>query len=385
MPTILHLGLGAFHRAHQAVYLQQLHDSGDRTWALVSGNIVPATPDPAEALRQQGQVYTLETVSPSGQRNYQPIRSIGRAFPYREGLQELLEVGADPDTRIVSFTVTEAGYGPLIYGVLARILQARMDQGSGPVTLLCCDNLRHNGDQVRQGLRASLAGRGDLSAWVEANTSFPNSMVDRITPRATPELAERVRRATGFDDKAAVMSETWLQWVMEDDFCNGRPAWESVGVQMVASVAPYEEAKIRILNGSHSCLAWAGRLAGHHTIDQCMADPRIRALVHAYVTDCVFDCLRPTPVDLEAYRDQVFERFSSDAIRDTVERVLADSAAKLEGFIMPTIRDRARLGLPQGVVAVLPALYQHVAQLDRLQATATEMLASALSSARSST
>ncbi len=404
MPTILHLGLGAFHRAHQAVYMQALHDQGDQRWTIASGNIRPDPHDPAPALQAQGGVYTLETVSPSGQYSYQRIAAIARALTFVPGLRELIEIGAAADTRIISFTVTEAGYGAdhggTLYGVLAQILAARRAMGSGGVTLLCCDNLRHNGDQVRAGLLAYLRSADDdeLAAWTEANTSCPNSMVDRITPRATAALAQRVKAATGIDDAVAVSSERYLQWVIEDVFCNGRPDWASVGVELVASVAPYEEAKIRILNASHSCAAWAGALAGYTHIHQCLADPWIRGLVHDYVTGAVFDCLQPSPIDLPAYRDKVIERFASDAVQDTIERVLADSQAKLSGFIVPTLRERIARSLPLAAVAMLPALFIEVfgeAQLDpycaqdpqarAAIATAREKIASRLSSARSST
>ncbi|MBQ5947929.1 D-arabinitol 4-dehydrogenase [Massilia sp. ST3] len=385
---ILHLGLGAFHRAHQAAYLQDLHDAGDRRWTIVAGNIRPDPADVSEALRAQGCAYTLETVTPDGERAYRRIGAIGAVVPFVPGLAPLVTQGADPVTRIVSFTVTEAGYfldtrgeldlssqelrasledtrrgraGATIYSVLAAILRARRGAGAGAgaLTLLCCDNLRHNGERVHQGLAAFLvqAGEAELAAWMEENASFPNAMVDRITPRATPELRQRVLAATGRDDPAAVMSESYIEWVIEDDFRNGRPCWEQAGARLVASVTPYEEAKIRILNASHSCIAWAGALLGYHSIHEAIRDPRIAALVRDYVTNAVFDCLRPSPVDLEAYRDAVIARFSSDAVRDTVERVLADSLAKLPGFIVPTIRERMARGLALDAVTPLPALY----------------------------
>jgi D-arabinitol 4-dehydrogenase len=384
--VILHLGLGAFHRAHQAAYLQDLHDSGDMRWTIVAGNIRPDPLAPNAAMAAQGCAYTLETVTPAGEYAYRTIRAISRALAWEPALADIVKTGAGAATRIVSFTVTEAGYflkvdgrldlsaqdlqdsldaaragrpGATIYSVLAAILRARRANGAGAVTLLCCDNLRHNGDRVRQGLAEflALAGEDELLAWMERHTSFPNSMVDRITPRATPALRRRVLAALGVDDPAAVMSESWLEWVIEDGFCNGRPAWQQAGAQMVVSVAPWEEAKIRILNASHSCIAWAGALLGHAYIHEGIRDPRIRALVHDYVTGAVFDCLRPSPVDLEAYRDAVIARFSSDAIRDTNDRVLADSLAKLPGFIVPTIRERMARGLALDHVAPLPALY----------------------------
>jgi D-arabinitol 4-dehydrogenase len=384
--VILHLGLGAFHRAHQAAYLQDLHERGDRRWTIVAANIRPDPLDPGPAMRAQGCAYTLETVTPEGARAYRRIKSISAVLGWEPGQGAVLATGADPATRIVSFTVTEAGYflgadgrldldaqelrdsltearcgkpGATIYSVLAAILRARRATGAGALTLLCCDNLRHNGARVRRALAEflTLAGEAGLLQWMEAHTSFPNAMVDRITPRATPELHARVLATTGQDDPAAVMSESFTQWVIEDDFRNGRPRWEEVGVEMVRSVAPYEEAKIRILNAGHSCIAWAGALLGYRHIHESMRDARIRALVHEYVTGAVLDCLRPSPVDLEAYRDAVIQRFSGDAIRDTVDRVLADSLAKLPGFIVPTIRERMARGLGLDEVAPLPALY----------------------------
>ena len=382
---ILHLGLGAFHRAHQAAYLQRLHDRGDKDWHLVSGNIRPAAPDPALALAAQGNQYTLETVAQDGHRAYQQITAIAQAIPYDPQLAAIIERGADPATRIISFTVTETGYflnpddsldldaadvctdmaavrdgrpGSTIYGALAAILRERRQQKAGAVTLLCCDNLRHNGSRFRRGLLAFLDATDiALSEWVRANTTSPCTMVDRITPRTPRELTERVRQATGHIDQAPVMSELFMQWVIEDDFCNGSPDWPAAGVEMVASVAPYEEAKIRILNATHSCLAWAGALRGHRHIHECMRDARIAGIAHAYVTGAVFDCLRPSPVQLERYRDQVFQRFASDAIADTVDRVLADSFAKLTGFVLPTIAERLSRGDDIASVAALPALF----------------------------
>src|SRR5205814_5873680 len=194
---------------------------------------------------------------------------------------------------------------------------------AGPVTLLNCDNLRHNGDRTRAGLLQflELVDDAELMGWVKRHASFPNSMVDRITPRPTPELAARVEAATGRVDAAPVMAESFIQWVIENRFAAGRPAWESVGVQMVASVDPYEEAKIRILNASHSAIAWAGTLCGHAFIHEGTRAPAIRRIAHDYVTEDVIPCLaqpgRPSPVDLAAYRDVVLDRFANEAIADT--------------------------------------------------------------------
>jgi D-arabinitol 4-dehydrogenase len=379
MNTILHIGLGSFVRAHQAVYLHELRERSDRSWRIVGGNIRGDMAETMAALSAQRGAYTLETVTPAGERHYERITSIERVVPYAPDLAGLIAVGADPATRIISFTVTEAGYyldakdrldvqaartGNTIYSALTAILRARMRANAGPVTLLNCDNLRHNGDRSRSGLMQFIAAEGDdkLARWVEAHTTSPNAMVDRITPRPTPDVAERVHAATGWADAAPVMAESFIQWVIEDRFIAGRPAWESVGVEMVGSVAPYEEAKIRILNATHSCIAWAGTLVGKTYIHEGTHDDVIRGFAHDYVTDDVIPCLTPSPIDLARYRDVVLERFGNTAVRDTNQRVAMDGFSKIPGFIAPTIRERLSRHESIDSVAMLPALF-----LDYLQ------------------
>jgi D-arabinitol 4-dehydrogenase len=384
--TILHIGLGSFHRAHQAVYLHRLRESGDTSWSIVGGNIRADMADTMTALIAQHGQYTLETVSPAGERRYERVRSIREVIPYDPTLARLIEVGADPATRIISFTVTEAGYyldaknrldtgypdlvGDLegrtrctIYGAVAAILRERVNRGGAPVTLLNCDNLRSNGERFRAGLLDFLDRRGEtaLRRWVDASTSCPNDMVDRITPRPLPEVAQRVQAATGWDDHAPVMGESFIQWVVEDRFIAGRPAWERVGVEMVGSVHAYEEAKIRVLNATHSCIAWAGTLRGLSYIHEGVAVPEIRRMAFDYVTVDVIPCLdtpeHPCPVDLRAYRDVVLDRFSNPHLRDTNQRVAMDGFSKIPGFIVPTLRECLARGAPMDHTAMLPALF----------------------------
>ncbi|MEP6873062.1 MAG: D-arabinitol 4-dehydrogenase [Burkholderiales bacterium] len=384
--VILHLGLGSFHRAHQAVYLHELIKQGDAGWVLAGGNLRGDMADTVAALQAQAGAYTLETVSPAGERHYERITSIRQIIPYEPSLAGLIEVGADPGTRIISFTVTEAGYyldshdrlettyaelasdlagttRSTIYGALAVILAERMKRGSGPVTLLNCDNLRSNGERFMHGFRDFLTRRGDttLLAWVDASTSAPNDMVDRITPRPLPDVAQRVHAATGWADGAPVMGEKFIQWVIEDHFINGRPAWEKVGAEMVSSVLPYEEAKIRVLNSSHSCFAWAGTLIGLQYIHEGVANPAIRQMAFDYVTDDVIPSLQasqsPYPLDLAAYRDVVIDRFSNPHLRDTNQRVAADGFAKIPGFLWPTFRECLARGASISSTAMLPALF----------------------------
>ena len=383
---LLHLGLGSFHRAHQAVYMHHLMQLGDTRWQCAGANVRPDMADTIAALQRQGGAYTLETVSPQGERQLEKITSITEVIAYEPSLARVLELGADPATRIVSFTVTEAGYAldhagrldlrhpevvsdlagttrSTIYGIASAILRARRAADAGALTFMNCDNLRHNGDQFRKNLRAFITACGDagLLAWMEAHTTCPNAMVDRITPRPAADMKARVAKAAGWDDGAPLMAESFIQWVIEERFANGRPDWERVGVEMTGDVQPYEEAKIRILNASHSAIAWAGTLCGLTYIHEGTLDPRIRRIAADYVTDDVIPCLtRPgeaSPVDLPNYRDVVLDRFGNAAIADTNQRVAADGFAKIPGFILPTIRERLARGEGIASVARLPALF----------------------------
>jgi D-arabinitol 4-dehydrogenase len=388
--TILHLGLGSFHRAHQALYLQKLHDLNDVQWVLAGGNLRPDMESTITALQANGGAYTLETISSAGVHEYKRITSIKNVVAWTEDLHELIAIGANASTKIISFTVTEAGYylragnqldltnqdiqddlkktlshqaGSTLYGALSAILRARIKAGSGPVTLLNCDNLRHNGDCSRSGLLQFIAQLNDpvFLQWVTTNTTSPNAMVDRITPRPTADVVERVAAATGLRDTAAVMGEDFIQWVIEDQFIAGRPDWQRVGVELVSSVDAYEEAKIRLLNATHSCIAWAGTLKGMKYIHEGTQDPVIRQFAFDYVTNDVIPVLnssdKPCPINLENYRDTVLNRFCNAAIQDTNQRVAMDGFSKIPGFIVPTIRERMAQHQSIDSVAMLPALF----------------------------
>ena len=250
---LLHLGLGSFHRAHQAVYMHRLMQLGDLRWQCAGANLRPDMADTIAALQRQGGAYTLETVSPHGERVLEKITSSTEVIAYEPTLARVLELGADPATRIVSFTVTEAGYaldhtGRLdlahpeivsdlagatrltIYGAVTALLRARRAADAGALTFLNCDNLRHNGDHFRTSLQRFIAATGDtdLLAWTEANTSCPNAMIDRITPRPAADMKARVAKEAGWADQAPLMAESFIQWVIEERFANGRPDWERV-------------------------------------------------------------------------------------------------------------------------------------------------------------
>lgn len=377
----MHLGAGSFHRAHQAWYLHRLLEQGDDSWYIALGNIRNDAQPLLDALAQQQGRYTLETVTPEGERAYETITSVKKVLPWDEALSAVVAQGADENTKVIAFTVTEGGYyldtdhqldprhpdiqadlageARTLYGALARVLRERMAQHGKPVTLLNCDNLRHNGERFRHGFLTFLLLSKDtaLHAWVRDQTTSPNTMVDRITPRPTPDIAERVREATGVEDRAPVMGEAFIQWVIEDDFIAGRPKLENVGVEMVQSVLPWEEAKIRILNASHSCIAWAGTLKGQSYIHESTHTDAIRQLAWDYVTEDVIPSLSPSPLDLAAYRDVVLSRFGNPYIQDTNQRVAADGLSKIPGFITPTLVECYQRGAEPRATAVLPALF----------------------------
>ncbi|EMM0380951.1 mannitol dehydrogenase family protein [Pluralibacter gergoviae] len=377
----MHIGAGSFHRAHQAWYLHRLLQQGDDSWSIALGNIRDDAGPLLAALQKQGGEYVLETVSPEGERAYETITSIRKILPWDSEIAALVAQGAAAETKVIAFTVTESGYyltpeheldlqqpdvkadldGGIrtLYGALTRILKARIAGGGAPVTLLTCDNLRHNGERFRHGFLSFLKAKGEaaLAQWVRDKTTSPNTMVDRITPRPTPDVAERVLAATGRRDAAPVMGESFIQWVIEDDFINGRPALEKVGVELVDSVLPWEEAKIRILNATHSCIAWAGTLAGLSYIDESTRVAGIYQMAREYVSQDVIPSLTPSPLDLADYRDVVLARFANPYIKDTNQRVAADGMSKIPGMVTPTLVECYRRGEAPAATAVLPALF----------------------------
>ncbi|MCS2148114.1 D-arabinitol 4-dehydrogenase [Scandinavium manionii] len=379
--TWLHIGLGSFHRAHQAWYLHRLIAQGDTRWHIAAGNIRNDAEHVVAALTAQKGRYVLETVSPEGERAYEEITSIQKLLPWQADLQPLISEGAKPETKVIAFTVTEAGYylntshrlevanvdlaGDLkggnktIYGVITRILEQRMANGAGPLTLLNCDNVRHNGERFHDGLVEflELCGKQPVIAWLAANATCPNTMVDRITPRPAADLPARIKAQTGIDDNAPVMGETFIQWVVEDTFRDVRPDLEAVGVEMVESVIPYEEAKIRILNASHSCIAWAGTLMGRTFIHESTLTDAIYAVADRYVTEDVIPSLGDNGIDLPTYRDVVLKRFTNPYIEDTNQRVAADGFSKIPAMMTPTMIECYQRGTVPHATAMLPALF----------------------------
>ena len=380
--TWLHIGLGSFHRAHQAWYLNELIKQGDDSWTIAAGNIRNDSEHTIEALTAQNGEYVLETVSPQGERAYEVIKSIKKLIPWQADLLPLIDEGAQEQTKVIGFTVTEAGYyldshfklvqndpalkadlaggNQTIYGIIAKILKKRMQLADGKATLLCCDNVRHNGERFHDGLVEflGLTGQNDIIEWMKTNITTPNTMVDRIVPRPAEDLPARIKAATGVADKAPVMGETFIQWVIEDNFKdNIRPALEKVGVELVESVVPYEEAKIRVLNVPHAAIAWAGTLLGELYIHDSTNLETAYQLAHDYVTEDVIPSLGNDLIDLAKYRDVVLERFTNPHIKDTNQRVAADGFSKIPAQIQPTLIERFKQGALPVATTKLPALF----------------------------
>ena len=367
---IVHIGVGGFHRAHQAVYLDRyFHQTRDRRWGICGVGLMEQDKRLRDALQTQDCLYTLVERDPAGD-SAQIIGSINQYLFAPDNRQAVIAALAAPECRIVTLTITEAGYyyiegsgnfdvdHPTIqhdlrhpedpigtFGFLSVALERRRQQGLPPFTVLSCDNLQGNGTITRNMLSAFAELRDPaLGRWVAENVAFPNSMVDRITP-VTTELDRRmVTEQFGIDDDAPVVAESFLQWVIEDSFSAGRPDWEMVSVQMTSDVHPYELIKIRLLNASHVLIGYLGLLAGYDYVHEVMADPVFRQAVINLMEE-VTSVLQPVPgIDLGDYKKTLVARFANPKIKDQLPRLCLNGSAKLPKFILGSLRDQLRRG-----------------------------------------
>ncbi|KJL26861.1 Mannitol 2-dehydrogenase [Microbacterium azadirachtae] len=360
---IVHFGVGNFHRAHQALYLDELASRGLADgWGICGVGVLPADAVMRDALAAGDGVYTLVEQHPSGERAARQVGSISRYLFAPEELDEVLRVLAAPETRIVTLTITEGGYAAAdsavhlsVFDIVIRGLERRRAAGVEPFAVVSCDNLPENGQVARRAF-VSAASRlsSELAAWVDSAVPFPSTMVDRITPATTDEHRAIARKEFGATDAWPVLSESFRQWVIEDTFPAGRPPLEEVGVQLVDDVHPYELAKLRILNAGHQALAYFGLLAGYRYAHEAATDPVIRDAVSAYMVEAQVT-LNPV-IDLDAYREQTLERFANPHVRDTLARLATDGVDRVTTFLLPVLRDRRQRGLssPRSV-AILAA------------------------------
>ncbi len=369
---IVHVGVGGFHRSHEAYYTGSLMNESDALdWGICGVGLRESDRKMRDILKGQDFLYALMFKHPDGTVK---ARIIGSIIDFMLSVDDPIAVidrMAHEDTKIVSLTITEGGYNfnpatgefnfdnpdvqhdlanpgnpTLIFGFLTASLKKRRDAGLPPYTVQSCDNIQHNGDMTKKMLLA-FAGKQDpeLAEWIEANVCFPNAMVDRITPVTTASDIELLRTEFGVRGSWPVTCEPFSQWVIEDNFCNGRPAWEKVGAQFVPDVTPYEKMKIRLLNAGHSVLGLLGSIHGHETIDGAVSDPLFGKYLRAFMDQEATPVLDEVPgIDLNAYKDSLIERFGNPNIKDSLARICLESSAKLPKFLISTINENLAAG-----------------------------------------
>ena len=394
-PGIVHIGLGNFHRAHQAWYLHRLMQQGlAHDWAIIGAGVRPFDAAQREKLLAQDCLTTLIELDPSGT-SAEIVGSMIDYLPIEEGNAALIARMSDPAIRIVALTVTEGGYyiDPVTkgfdaahpdivhdaanpdkprtaFGAIVAALRQRRESGAGPFTGQSCDNLQGNGAILRQTV-VSLAQMSDpdLADWIDRTCSFPNSMVDCIVPATGPKEMELVRRF-GIEDEAPVTHENFRQWVIEDDFCAGRPDWDRAGAVFSDRVHDFETMKIRILNGGHQVIANPGEVLSVETISDCMAHPLIAALFRKVEHEEIAPHVTPVPgMTPDAYIDLIERRFANPAIIDTTRRVAFDGSSRHTGFILPVLREALAADAKIDGLALVEAIWARMCEGTREDGT----------------
>jgi len=382
-PGIVHIGLGNFHRAHQAWYLHRLMNAGlAQDWAIIGAGVRPNDAAMRAKLLAQDCLTTLIELDPD-ETSAEIVGSMIDFIEVEKGNAALIKRMAEPDIRIVSLTVTEGGYfidpstkvfnseHPDIvhdtaspdtprtaFGAIVAALKLRREHGLGPFTCMSCDNLQSNGAILRQAV-VTLARLSDpdLADWIDTKCSFPNAMVDCIVPSTGPdEIA--LAQGFGIRDAAPVTHEPFRQWVIEDEFCAGRPDWASVGVQFTEEVHGYEAQKLRILNAGHQVIGNVAEIMGISTVAQAMANAQIKALFRKVQMTEIVPHVVPVPgMTPEQYVELIALRFSNPAIHDTIRRVAFDGSSRHPGFVLPSLHDALAVGAPLEGLALVEAFW----------------------------
>lgn len=367
---IVHFGVGGFHRAHQAMYLDRLLEQGATDWGICGVGVLPADRRMAEVLAAQDGLYTLMLVHPDGRRE---ARVIGSIVDYRyapDDPESVIELLADPAVRIVSLTITEGGYQldalpeVNVFGLVTEALARRRDRGVDSPTIVSCDNIEGNGDMARHAFTTYAQSRHPgLAEWISVNTRFPNSMVDRITPVTTPDVIATVHEEFGVEDQWPVVAEPFTSWVLEDSFSAGRPPYEQAGVLLVDDVTPYELMKLRLLNAGHQALCYFGYLAGYRLVHDAAADPLFAEFLLAYMDSEGTPTLQPVPgIDLSDYKRTLIERFANPGVRDTIARLCFASSDRIPKWLVPVIRENLKIGAPVRLSAAVVASWARYAE-----------------------
>lgn len=383
-PGILHVGLGNFHRAHQAVYCDDLLNAGgDPAWGILGAGVMPADGAMRQDLIDQDCLFSVTEMSAAGE----AVRVVGAMcgfLPVEQGHGAILKAMAEPATRIVSLTVTEGGYfvsaetggfnpdhpairadianlaqPATVFGAIVAGLRARRAAGAAAFTVMSCDNLPHNGDVTRAVVLGVAQGQDpDLARWIADTVAFPNGMVDRITPATTEERRAALARTHGIEDARPVFCEPFRQWVLEDHFTAGRPALDQTGVQFVTDVTPYEHMKIRMLNGGHAIIAYPAGLLGIDYVHQAMAHPLISAFFDKVQRDEIYPVVSPVPgTTQEDYHALLRERLANPEIKDTIPRLCFDGSNRQPKFIVPSVLDNLAAGRAVSGLALESALW----------------------------
>jgi len=420
---IVHFGVGGFHRAHQAMYLDRLMNAGrDLDWALCGVGLLPGDARMRDALTAQDGLYTLVTKAPDGSRDPQVIGSIATYLFAPDDPEAVLAQMVDPAVRIVSLTVTEGGYNynpstgefqygteavaadletrfdaagaqaaglagdddggansarraghpRTMFGYVVEALRRRREAGTAPFTVMSCDNVRGNGDLAKRMILAyarrrdqeGLHGDAPIGDFIESEVAFPNCMVDRITPVTAPEDIAMVAEDYGIEDAWPVVSEDFVQWVLEDEFPTGRPAWEEVGVQMVEDVEPYELMKLRLLNCSHQAIAYFGLLLGQTYADEAAVDEHLAPFTRTLYMDREGTPAVPEVpgMDLDAYKDELMARFANREVKDTLARLAAESSDRIPTWLVPVIQENLAAGRDVSASAAIVASWARYAE-----------------------
>ncbi len=387
---IAHIGVGGFHRSHQAMYIDRLLNLGvARDWGILGIGVLPSDFRMRDALRDQECAYTLLLKHPDGTTEATVIGSIVEYLFAPDDPGEVIERLADPAIRIVSLTVTEGGYNmnptsgefdasvvgivhdiadpaspQTVFGLVTEGLRIRRERGVPPFTIQSCDNIQGNGNVARRAFAAFAALRDPgLANWIEREVAFPNSMVDRITPQTTDGDRTDLALSYGIADAWPVVAEPFAQWVIEDEFALGRPPWELVGAQLVHDVMPYEQMKLRLLNSAHQAMSYFGVLLGYRWAHEAAGDPLIARLLHRYWTEEAIPTLPPIAgIDLNAYVATLLQRFRNSAIKDTLARLCAETSDRIPTFLLPVVRDRLAAGEAADLSAAIVASWARYAE-----------------------
>jgi mannitol 2-dehydrogenase len=387
---IIHFGVGGFHRAHQAMYLDRLMNQGKALdWGICGMGVMPSDAKMRDALKASEGLYTLVAKSPDGSRDVRVIGSIVDYVFAPDDPQAAVERLADPAIRIVSLTVTEGGYNvhpvtgefdvdnPQVradladpehprttFGLVCAGLKLRRERGIVPFTVMSCDNIQGNGEVAQRMFTAHAAAVDPgFGEWVEAEVPFPNSMVDRITPVTTDADRADSAERYGIEDAWPVVCEEFVQWVLEDKFTAGRPPFEDAGVQLVDDVVPYELMKLRLLNASHQGLCYFGHLAGYRAVHDVVRNPLFSEFLLRYMDREATPTLSPLPgVDLETYKHTLIERFSNEHVADTVARLCAESSDRIPKWLMPVVRENLAADRPVELSAAIVASWARYAE-----------------------